>query len=38
MIIVGCDFHPCFQQVAFLDTENGELQERKLVHAAGEAP
>jgi transposase len=37
MMIVGCDFHPSFQQVAVLDTENGELQERKLVHPTGEA-
>ena len=37
MMIVGCDFHASFQQVAVLDTENGELQERKLVHPTGEA-
>jgi len=36
-MIVGCDFHPSFQQVAVLDTESGELQERKLLHATGEA-
>lgn len=36
-MIVGCDFHPSFQQVAVLDTESGELQEYKLVHATGEA-
>ena len=32
MIIVGCDFHPGFQQIAFVDTEIGELQERWLQH------
>ncbi|MGD0157922.1 MAG: IS110 family transposase [Terracidiphilus sp.] len=37
MMIVGCDFHPSFQQVAVLDTESGELQEHKLMHATGEA-
>ena len=37
MMIVGCDFHPSFQQVAVLDTESGELQAHKLMHATGEA-
>jgi transposase len=37
MMIVGCDFHPSFQQVAFLDTESGEVQEKSLTHATGEA-
>ena len=37
MIIVGCDFHPSWQQVCWLDTETGETGEQKLVHAAGEA-
>jgi hypothetical protein len=32
MIIIGVDFHPEFQQVAFVDTETGELQERRLKH------
>lgn len=36
-MIVGCDFHPSFQQVAVLDTESGELQEHKLMHATGDA-
>jgi len=36
-MIVGCDFHPSFQQVAVLDTESGELQAHKLMHATGEA-
>ncbi len=37
MMIIGCDFHPSWQQVAWLDTETGETGERKLVHAGGEA-
>lgn len=37
MMIVGCDFHPSWEQVSWLDTETGEMGERKLVHAAGEA-
>jgi len=32
MIIIGCDYHPGFQQTAFVDTETGELQERRLQH------
>jgi len=28
MIIIGCDYHPGFQQIAFVDTDTGELQER----------
>jgi len=32
MIIIGCDYHPSFQQIAFMDSETGELQERRLQH------
>src|SRR5215471_1174994 len=32
MIIVGCDYHPGFQQIAYVDTETGELQEQRLAH------
>ena len=37
MIIIGCDFHPSWQQVAWLDRETGETGEQKLVHGSGEA-
>lgn len=37
MMIIGCDFHPSWQQVSWLDSETGETGEQKLVHAAGEA-
>jgi len=37
MRIIGCDFHPSWQQISWLDTETGETSEQKLVHAAGEA-
>jgi transposase len=37
MMIIGCDFHPSWQQVCWLDTETGESGERKLVHAEGDA-
>ena len=32
MIIIGCDYHPGFQQIAFVDSETGELNERRLEH------
>jgi len=32
MLIIGCDYHPSFQQIAFVDTETGEFQERRLEH------
>jgi len=37
MMIIGCDFHPSWQQIAWLDNETGETGECRLVHAAGEA-
>jgi len=32
MLIIGCDYHPGFQQIAFVDTETGEYEERRLQH------
>jgi transposase len=32
MIIIGCDYHPGFQQIAFVDSETGEVNERRLEH------
>jgi transposase len=32
MMIIGCDFHPRFQQIAFLDQDTGECGERRLNH------
>lgn len=37
MKIVGCDFHPRWQQVAVFDTETGEINEYKLMNGDGEA-
>lgn len=37
MLIVGCDFHPSWQQVAIFDPETGEMRERRLVNGTGEA-
>ncbi len=32
MMIIGCDFHPSFQQIAFVEQETGEYAERRLNH------
>jgi hypothetical protein len=32
MVIIGCDYHPSFQQIAFVDTETGDIAERRLLH------
>ena len=32
MMIIGCDYHPGFQQIAFIDTETGECGEHRLPH------
>ena len=32
MLIIGCDFHPGFQQVAIFDKQSGEVQEMRLGH------
>ena len=37
MLIIGCDFHSRFQQIAMLDTQTGEIVERRLEHESGEA-
>ncbi len=37
MLIIGCDFHARTQQIALLDTETGELSEKRLEHENGEA-
>ena len=35
MIIIGCDYHPGFQQIAFVDTETGDYGEQRLEHSEG---
>lgn len=37
MLIIGCDFHTRYQQIAMLDDATGELIERRLGHENGEA-
>ncbi len=37
MLLIGIDYHPSFQQIAFLDEETGECGEQQLNHSDGEA-
>ena len=37
MMIIGVDYHPSFQQIAFLIEETGEYDEQRLNHEGGEA-
>ena len=37
MLIIGCDYHPSWQQICWLDTTTGETGEQKLEHASGGA-
>src|SRR5579864_8028567 len=32
MLIIGCDYHPGAQQIAYVDSETGECDERALRH------
>jgi transposase len=32
MLIIGCDYHPSMQQIAWVDTGTGEYGERRLTH------
>ncbi len=32
MLIIGCDYHPSFQQIAWVNTESGECGNRRLEH------
>lgn len=35
MLIIGCDYHPSVQQIAWADTETGECGEKRLIHSDG---
>src|ERR1700757_226827 len=37
MWIIGCDYHPSFQQIAFVNQATGECGNRRLEHKGGEA-
>jgi transposase len=32
MWIIGCDYHPRFQQIAMVNTDSGEYEQRRLEH------
>ena len=36
-MIIGCDLHTRYQQIAMVDTETGEFVQRRLEHESGEA-
>lgn len=36
MLIIGLDYHPSVQQIAFFDLETGDTGERQLNHNGGE--
>lgn len=37
MLIIGCDFHTRYQQIAMVDSLTGEQTERRLEHESGQA-
>jgi len=37
MLIIGCDYHPSVQQIAFVDTETGDYGDQRLKHSDEEA-
>jgi transposase len=37
MWIIGCDYHPSFQQIAFVNQETGDYENQRLEHKDGEA-
>jgi transposase len=37
MLIIGCDYHPGMQQIAWFDEDSGEYGEQELEHASGAA-
>jgi transposase len=37
MLIIGCDYHPGMQQIAWFDNQSGEQGEQRLEHGTGEA-
>jgi transposase len=37
MVIIGVDYHPSFQTIAFLEEETGECGEQELNHSEGQA-
>src|SRR5258706_13585635 len=35
MVLIGCDFHPSWQQVSWMNRETGAAGDQKLVHEPG---
>jgi len=35
MLIMDCDYHAGFQQIALIDTDTGEFREQRLEHSLG---
>ena len=35
MVLIGCDFHPSWQRVSWLNLETEEAGDRELMHAPG---
>src|SRR5258708_36294517 len=35
MVLIGCDLHPSWQQVSWMNRETGEAGDQKLVHEPG---
>src|SRR5258708_8693078 len=36
MVLIGCDFHPSWQQVSWMNEATGETEDREIVHTSGE--
>lgn len=36
MVLIGCDFHPSWQQISWLNLETGEAGDRELMHGPGD--
>jgi hypothetical protein len=36
-VLIGVDYHPSFQTIAFLIEETGEYDEQELSHSDGQA-
>jgi hypothetical protein len=37
MLLIGVDYHPSFQAIAFFEEETGECGEQELNHSDGQA-
>jgi transposase len=37
MVLIGCDFHPSWQQISWMEQSTGETGDQRVVHAPGVA-